>query len=226
MQLDDLKAAWAAHGTTLERSLAINERLLREVLLRKVRLALTPYLLLRAFEVAFGLVSLLAAVPLLIAHLDEPRYVVVAGVLVAFGVWLTALCAYLLVSGLQLDYGGPVTSIQRDVERIKLVEYRAFKWALLGGVGLWLPGLLVLFEVLTGVDALARVQLSYLVANLVVGLAVFALGQALSKRYVERSDLTPWARRLVDGVSSHGLRSAAGHLAELARFQREEPPRT
>ncbi len=223
MQLDDLKEAWAAHGALLERSLAIDERLLREVLLRKVRFALAPYVLWRALEVALGIAVTLAVVPVLAAHITEPRYVVVAGALAVFTVGITAMCACLLVICLQLDYDGPVTTIQRDVERIKLVEYRAFKWALLGGVALWLPALLVPFEALTGVDALARVQLPYLVGNLLVGLVVLVLGQALSRKYVERSDSELRTRRWVDALSGRGLRRAAGHLAELSKFEREEP---
>jgi len=222
MQLDDWKQAWAAHATTLERSLAIDERLLREVLLRKVRFALAPYVLWRALEVALGLAAIFLVAPVLAAHATEPRYLVVAGSLFVFTIGFTALCAYLLVNSLQLDYDGPVTAIQRDVARLQIVEYRAFRWALLGGFVLWLPALLVPFEALTGVDALARVHLSYLVANLVVGLVVFAVGLWWSKKYVERSDPKPWARRLVVALSGRPLRSASGHLAELARFEREE----
>ncbi len=224
MQLDELKQAWAAHGARLERSLAIDERLLREMLLRKVRFALAPYVVWRALEVALGLAALCVVVPVLAAHAAEPRYVVVAGALAVFLAGITALTAVLLVDGLRLDYDGPVTAIQRDVERIKLAEYRAFKWALLGGVLLWLPAALVFFEAATGVDALARVHLPWLAANLVLGLVVLALGQALSRKYVERPDLSPLARRLVDSLSGRSLRSATSHLAELSRFEREEPP--
>lgn len=224
MQLDDLKEAWAAHGALLKQSLAIDERLLREVLLRKVRFALAPYVLGRGLEVVLGVAATLAVASVLAAHAAEPLYLAVAGVLAAFAVGVVALSAYLLVSALQLDYGGPVTAIQRDVERIRLAEYRAFKWALLGGVLLWLPAALVLFEALTGVAALARVDLPWLVANLAFGLVVLALGQALSRKYVERPGLGPRARRLADAVSGRGLRSAAGHLAELSRFEREGPP--
>jgi hypothetical protein len=222
MQLDDLKEAWAAHGAKLERSLAIDERLLREVLLRKVRFTMAPYLVGRALEVVTGVAALSAVLPVLAAHGAEPRYVVVGGTLAVFTAGMTALCAYLLVSGLRLGFDGPVTAIQRDVERLKLAEYHAFKWALLGGVLLWLPAVLVLFEAVTGVDALARVPLPYLVANLLVGLVVLVLGQAWSRRYVERADLSPFARRVVDGLTGWSLRRATGHLAELARFQREE----
>src|SRR6185503_17657700 len=139
VQLDDLKQAWAAHGATLERSLAIDERLLREMFLRKVRFALVPYLAWMALELALGIAALFVVMPVLSAHLGEPRYLVAGGALAVYAVAITWHCAYLLVSGLQLDYGGPVTAIQRDVERIRLVEYRALKWALLGGVVVWLP---------------------------------------------------------------------------------------
>ena len=223
MQLDDLKEAWAAHGARLERSLAIDERLLRETFLRKVRFALAPYVLRRAVEVALGVGAMLVVVPILVAHRAEPRYVVAAGALAVFAAGITALSAYLLVNGLRLDYGGAVTAIQRDVQRIRLAEYRAFKWTLLGGVVIWLPAALILFEALTGVDALARVDLAWFAANLVFGLAILALGQALSRKYVERKDLTPFARRLVDAVSGRSLRAVTAHLAELARFEREEP---
>jgi len=118
-------------------------------------------------------------------------------------------------------YDGPVTRLQRDIERIQFAEYRSFKWALLGGVLFWLPALLLPFEALTGVDALARVHLPYLLGNLVVGLLVLALGQLWSRKYVERSELSPWARRLVDALSGRSLRTMSSRLAELARFERE-----
>jgi hypothetical protein len=224
MQLDDLKQAWAAHGAILERSLAINERLLREVMLRRVRTGMWPHLLSRALEVVLGLAALIVVMPILVAHLGEPRYVVAGGALAVYLVGLTALSVYLLVNALQIDFGRAVTAIQRDVERIRRVEYHALTWAVLGGVVIWLPAALVLFEAVTGVDALARADLAWLIANLVFGLAVLAAGRALSRRYVERPDLSPWARRLVDAVSGRALRAAAGHLAELSSFERDEPP--
>lgn len=222
MQLDDFQKAWAAHGAALERSLAIDERLLREVLMRKVRFALLPYVLRRGVEVALGVGALLLALPVLTDHLAEPRYVVVAGLFCACSVAMTAVTAWLLVSVLRLDHGRPVTEIQRELERVRLVEYHALKWSLLGGVLLWLPAALVLFEALTGVPALARVDLAWLAANVVLGFCVLALGHAWAKRHLERRDLAPWARRLVDALTGRALRSAADHLAELARFQAED----
>lgn len=222
MQLDDLKEAWAAHGALLERSIALDERLLRERMLGKVRFALGPCVVARALEVLLGIVVLGVVMPVLTGHTAEPRYLVAGGAVAVFAFGVTALSARLLVLSLQLDYGGPVTTIQRDVERIKLAEYRAQKWALLGGVVVWLPAALLAFEALTGLEPLAGVELAFLGANLAFGLAVLIAGQLLSKRYVERSDLGPRARRVVDALSGRALRVAAGHLAEVERFQRAE----
>lgn len=224
MQLDDMQRVWAAHAALLEKGLAIEERLLRELELGRVRRALAPYVRWRALEVALGLAALSVVLPILREHAGEPRYLVTAGTLAAYALGVTALCATLLVAALRLDYGGPVTAIQRDVERLRRTEYRALKWALLGGVLVWLPAALVAFERLTGVDALGRVDRGWLAGNLVFGLLVLVLGQALSRRYVERPTLGPRARRVLDAVSGRGLRAAASHLDELAAFTRDEPP--
>ncbi len=223
MELDEMKTVWAAHGAAMERSITINDRLLREMLLRKVRVALAPHILWRTLEVLLGIAALAAVVPLLAAHRDEIRYLLVGGGLLVFIAGTTVLCLYLLVKGLTLNYGGEVAEIQRDVEHIKLAEYRAYKWTVLGGVVVWLPAALVLFEVLTGVDALARADGPWLIANLVFGLVTLGFGLALSRKYVERSDLGPRARRLVEALSGRGLRSATKHLEELSSFVVDEP---
>src|SRR5262249_27866880 len=177
----------------------------------------------RALEVALGAAVVRLVVRVLVAHLGEPRYLVAAGALAVFAIALTALCAASLVSGVKLDYGGAITVIQRDIERLKLVEYRATKWALLGGVLLWLPAVLVVFEAITGIDALARIDLAWLSANLAFGACVLAVGQAWSRKNVERPGLGPRARRIIDAISGRSLRSVTSHLAELAHFQGDEP---
>lgn len=225
MELDDLRSAWAEHGARLERGLAIDEARLSRSATRRMRRTLVPYVAWLAIEFAIGVALLALVTSVLVVHVDEPRYVVAGGALWVVTFWTTASCAYLAVAGAQLDYAGPVTEIQRDLERMKLVEYRALKWALLGGVLAWLPLSLIVFEAFTGLEALARVELAYLAANLVVGFGVVLAARVLSRRYVERGDARPWARMLVDAASGRGLRKAAARLDELARFAQDEAVR-
>jgi len=222
MQLNDLKQVWAAHSTALERSLVINEHLLREMLLRRVRSDFLPFLIGRTVEVALGIATIVAAMAVLTDHVTDPRYIIVAGGLAAVAACVTGLCAHALLRTVRLDYAAPVATLQRTVEGIRLADYRAFKWTLLLGIVAWLPIALILFEAVTGVHALARVSLPWLAANVVFGVACLGLGQALSRRFIERTDLAPWARRLVESLSGRAVKSAARRLAELSRFERGE----
>lgn len=224
MQLDDLQRAWAAHGALLEKNVRGHDRLLREVMVGKVKSTLAPYILWRVLEVMLGLAVIVLVGGVLPAHVDAPRYLALGGMVLAFALAMTAKTAWLAIRTQHLDYSRPVAVIQMQVESLKLLEYRAFKWALLGGVVLWLPAAFLLFEALSGVDALARAPLPWLAGNAVFGLAVLALGQWLSRRHVERTDLAPWARRLVDSLSGRRLETVRGHLAELADFTRDPAP--
>ena len=217
MDLDDFKQAWTAHGIALERSLAINERLLRETLLGKTRRALAPFAVARAIELAIGIVVSLAVIAVIARHPTELRYLLVGVPLAVFSIAITASCGVLLARIAKLDYSGAVTALQRELEEVNVVEYHATKWAVLGGTLLWLPALLVVFEAVTGVPALGRVDLRYLLANLAFGAGVLGLGLWLSRRYVERAG----ASRIAGALSGRSLRTARAHLIDLAQFQRD-----
>ncbi|MDA7494434.1 hypothetical protein N8467_00040 [bacterium] len=238
MQLDDMKAAWATHGEKLDRLLHINERLLREVTTFKVRCSLVPHLLWRSVEIVIGLAVTALSAMILSQHLDDMLYVTVAGSVFLFAVFLTAKTVALMARAIQLDHGERVADVQRRLATLKLAEFHAFKWALLGGVVLWLPTLLVLAEAFTGPELfsqghsghghatasqlLPQVPWPWLVANVGFGLAVFALGHSLAKKHVDTTLRSPWAQRLLDHVSGRQLTVISRHIDELSAFSREE----
>lgn len=222
MELDEMKEVWAAFGAKLERNLVVDERLLREMLLTKVRSALIPFQVLRTLEVALGIAVVVATIAVLTDHLSEPRYWIVATGLAVIATYVSGLSAYSLIQTVVIDYASPVTALQRMIERVRLAEYRMLKWTLMLGIVAWLPISLILFESLTGFDALARISLEWLVANIFFGLACLGVGLALSRRYVETAQLRPWARHLVNSLSGRAVQSATQHLAELSRFERND----
>lgn len=221
MDLDDLKTTWAAHSAMLERSLAISESLLRETFATKTRRSLAPYAVARALEVIIGLAVLVLVAPLVVAHAPDARYLVAGGATCLLAAALTALCGYLFVQSQRVDLDGPVTASQRALTHLQLVEYHATKWAVLGGVVVWLPALLLLFEAVTGAPALAHVDLAWLVSNLAFGVGVLAIGLLWARRTVARPDRSPRAQRIIDVLSGRSLRRASAHLSELARFTRD-----
>lgn len=221
MQLDDMKAAWATHGEQIDRLLDVNEHLLRDVTMRKVRSSLIPYLAWRAFEAAIGVAMTVLCGMVLSRHLDQVLYVTIVGAVLLFALFMTATTIALMVRATRLDHGQQVSDVQHAVAKLKLAEFHTFKWALLGGVVLWLPVILVLAEAFVGAHVLAQVPLAWLLANVVFGLAVLALGQFLAKKYVDCTARMPWQQRLLDYASGRQLTTISGHLDELSAFSRE-----
>jgi len=218
MQLDDLQRTWAQHSALLQQSIALDERILRELLVRKARFALAPYALGRAVEVALGVGALgLVARVLGRAPLDLVTLAILGSILLYF-VGIVATSGTLLVRALQLDHAAPVTALQRHVERMTRIEYAAFQWALLGGVVLWVPIPVVLLEAISGAPLLARLDGGWLAANLLVGALLAVAVRWWARAFVERPDARPWARRFRAGLSPRSLRRATEHLDELARF--------
>lgn len=222
MDLDDLKAEWAEHRALFQRSVALDERIMQEIVLGKVRSSLRPYAIARGFEIVVGAIVFILAAAVTVAHLAEPKYLAVAGTFAVFVACMTARCVQGLVASRELDEAGPVTAIQHHIERMKLAELHTFKWALLGGVVFWLPALLVILEAVTGFDAIARIDLGYLVANMALGAVLLGAAWLWARRYVDRPDIGPRARRIVDAVAGRSLHVASRRLADLARFVRDE----
>lgn len=216
--MDDLQQLWARHTALLLRSVAIDEKLLRESTLRKVRTALVPYVACRALEAACGIFVLWATANVLLAHPTSASYMLLGGALLAFVAVFTATSVRLAIDAARLDYSGPVLHMQEVLGRQRRAEFRALKWALLGGTLLWLPALALPFEALTGAEVLAHLETGFLLANVAFGVVVVILGQMLAWRYVERPGIGPRAQRIVDALSGHGLRRASAHLAELRQF--------
>lgn len=222
MELDDLRSVWAAHGAALERSLAINERCLRELVGGKARRALAAQRAWWLVEAVLVLGLAMVAAAVVAGHPAEARYLLVGAPVAGLALALAALTVRLVVTAGRVDPTADVVASQRVVEELTLAEYRATRWAVLGGVLAWLPAALLLFEAVTGVPALARVDLAWLVANLALGIVVLVAGVALSRRYVERPGSSPRARRLIDALSGRGLRATAAHLADLTSFARDD----
>lgn len=222
MELDDLRNVWLTLDNKLERSLAINERLLRERTFDRMRFRLIPTQISRLLEAGLGIVAVAVSIAVLTNHLQEPRYWIVMLSLAISAATVTSLIVFSLVQTMTINFASPVVQLQRSLHRIRLAEYRAFKWTLLTGIVAWCPVSLVLWELLTGVDALARVDSKWLAVNMLFGLVCLGVGQWLSLRYVECSDLSPRMQGLLDSLSGNAGKSLQRQLDSLTHFEQQD----
>ncbi len=222
MHDDELKALWAAHGELLTRSLRSDERLLSEQAVRRARRALLPFAGWRALELLCAFAAVFIVGSVLAGHGLEWRYLVAGWPVLAYFVTMAAAAVRLLAGSRGLDAGAAVADVQTRLLRLRAVGFWALKWAVLGGVVVWLPAALLLFEAVTGVAALQRVDLAWLLANLGFGVVLFALAMLWSRRRRERGDLGPRMRAVLDALTDRGVRRALAELEDLRRFVRDD----
>lgn len=221
-ELEALKRTWSTQFADVDHRVATIEHQLAEGARRRVRLALLPGTLWTAAE---GVLAASAAIAIAIAvvrHGGDPRYLCCGGASVAVLLGVVAFAVVRVLRTAHLDLARSVVAIQRDVARLRRVEFAALAWTLFGGIVVWLPLPLLLFEAATGAPALADVNLTWLVSNLGFGLLVAAAAVGAARRVGAGTRLRPWIARAADALSGRGMRRAAVQLTELEQFARGE----
>lgn len=221
MELDDLKDRWNEYDRKLDVHLRLNTRVLREFGLNRVDSSLRRLTRVIVFELLMGLVAAVLLGGFIADHLGEMRFLIPAVALDVFVIYFIGWSIRQWVALSSLDYGTPVVEIQRKLEMLRIDRIRMTKWVFLLSPLLWIPLLIVGVEGLLGLDAYAILDTAWLVSNFVFGLAVIAVAVWASRRFADRLQDSPLARRVADALADRSLVEAAGFLGTLSSFERE-----
>jgi len=216
MELDALREKWAERDRRLDAILRLNQRLLREVKMSRVRSPLQRF----AVWVGIGAVLEFAGIVLmrqfLVAHWDQPRFLVPALLL---DVWLMAMLAaavrqLILVRG--IDYEQPIAVMQRQLEALRVLRVRTAQWALLTGQFVWwVPAVVVAMKGVLGLDAYEIFGFPYILVNLAFGLAVIPLAVWVARRYGETMSGWPVMQGLLRDLAGREVVVALTFLTTL-----------
>jgi hypothetical protein len=218
MELDDLKQQWQALDRKLDRSLALNVRLLTETRTRRSKLRLLPLLLLQPLQLAFGIALIVYFARFWIANLDSPPLAASGMVLHASSVGLVIDAVMRMLLIVRINYAAPVIVIQRYLALLRRWEIRSFKWA---WMGFWLASPAML---LVGVKQVAGVNLWEVWPAAVIWTTVGGVGGAglsyLFARWARHSEgrLGAAMDRVYVG---HSIARAQASLDEIEEFARE-----
>ncbi len=221
MDATDLRTIWAEGARRLDQALSRTEPLVRELAARRVRSSLQPALAVRSLECVSALLAVAAISPVAFAHREEPRYVLAAAPTL---IWLLGISVHALrqiVLGLRLDAGAPVAETQRAVLSLRRAEFASLRWAVLGGVFAWLPLAALLAESAADIPVLPKLPAPWLWANLALGAAAWAANPIFGRHLERRAQEGGAAGRLLDALTSRGIRRAEQQLRELAEFDRD-----
>jgi hypothetical protein len=217
MELDELKQQWQELDRKLDRSIALNLRLLTEKRIRWTRLCLVPALLIQPVQIVIGLAMTIFFARFWIANLGTWP-------LVISGVFLHALSVGLIIDAVvrtllivRINYASPVVTIQRYLALMRRWEIRSFKWT---WVAVWLapPALLVV-----GARLSTNVNLWSVAPNAVIYTAIGGLvGVGLSYLFDLFARRSPRLNAAMNSMYvGYSIAGAQKSLDEIDEFTRE-----
>jgi hypothetical protein len=217
MELDEFKQQWQELDRKLDRSIALNLRLLTEKRIRWTKLRLVPTLLMQPVRIVIALAMTIFFARFWIANLGTWP-------LVISGVFLHALSVGLIIDAVvrtslivRINYASPVVTIQRYLALMRRWEIRSFKWT---WVAIWLapPALLMV-----GAKLSTTLNLWVVAPNVVLYTAIGGLvGAGLSYLFDLLARRSP---RLGAAMNSlyvgYTIAGAQASLNEIDEFARE-----
>ena len=222
MELDEFKQKWAEHDRKLEVNIRLTRQLLSATKMNRARSALQRLAVFLALESIITLAVIIVLGSFIGDHIALVRFVVPAGVLHLFEIATLIVLIQQIRLALHIDYSRPVAGIQKELESLRMLHVRSIQWTLLVAPLLWTPLLIVVLEGFWGIDAYKALGATYLLANLLFGLAIIPLAIWLSKKFGNRMGRLPNIQRLMKDLAGYNLNAASAFLATLSEFADEK----
>ena len=221
MELDEMKKAWQELSSRNAELTAQVSGIETELKRGRSRSQLMRFAWVPAIEVVTGFATPLLVGSFLADGPYEAKFVLPALVLMAAGIVLLASSIWQLATIGQIDFRQPVIEVQRRIAAVQLVRIRTTQWTLILSPAFWMPLFTVALRGLIGLDVYRVFGTTYVLANLLFGLAaapaIYFIARAVGRRFRGSSTL----RYLVDDIGGRSLSAAVRSLDETVRFGAE-----
>lgn len=222
VDMDDLRKTWAEYDRKLDTNIRLSRQLLAAANLNRSRSALQRLAVFLAMESVVQLAVVIALGNFIYVHIATVRFALPAAALDLFAIAILAAMIRQIAGALQIDYGEPITAIQKQLEKLRVFRIRYIQGIFLVATLAWTPLQIVALKGFWGLDAYRLFGAAYLIASLLVGLAVIPLAIWLSKKFGDPMGRSPIIQRLVQDLAGYNLNAATGFLATLSEFEDEK----
>jgi hypothetical protein len=215
MELDEMKATWAALGARLDHLEAAVSR----DRLRRARRQLVWTALGDVCQLVIAIACTAWVATFWIHHRGNVHLLLAGLGLHVYGVAAACTMATQLLLVGRTAYTDSVVVLQRQLASLR--RFRAVASLALGLPWwlLWVPVAMVGAFALAGVDLYAASP-AWVWGSLGVGAAGLALCLWIARRLASRAVRSPWLARMVDQLAGRGVDRARRDLDEVARFSR------
>jgi hypothetical protein len=219
--LDEMKELWMAQNEKLDETIRLNRELLSFANLKKARSASERIALLLSLEAVawFAIVGSLGS--FIYHHIGTLRLSLSGIALDVYAIAMLAATVRQIVATRQIEYGRPITALQKQIETLRILRIRITQLALLGGTIVWAPFVIVAGKAFFGVDV---GNAPWFWANVAFALCLIPVALWLSKAFGERMGRFPWIQRMMNNLAGRNLNAAADFLSKLSQFDADLHP--
>jgi len=221
VEMDDLRKTWAEYDRKLDTNIRLSRQLLVATNLNRVRSPLRRLAFFLGVESVIQFAVVVALGSFIYENMATPRFALAGAALDVFAIAILIAMIRQIASALQIDYDKPIAVIQKQLGKLRVLRIRYIQGIFLVATLVWTPLLIVALKGFWGLDAYRLFGTAYLVANVLVGVAIIPLAIWLSKKFGDRMGRSPMIQRFMRDLAGYNLNAATGSLATLAKFEEE-----
>jgi len=221
VEMDELRKIWAEYDRKLDTNIRLSRQLLKAANLKRARSALQRLAIFLALESVVQLAVVIALGNFIYEHISMLRFALPAAALDVLAIADLIAMGQEIARALQIDYDKPITTIQKQLEDLRVLRIRHIQGIFLMAILAWTLLLIVALKGFLGLDVYRLFGVTYVVANLLVGLAIIPLAIWLSRKFGGRLGRFPIIQRLTRGLAGYDLNAATGFLMALSEFESE-----
>jgi hypothetical protein len=227
MQLEELQIHWQRLDQKLDRSLAVESELMRQLVVQPARRRVNRLAIWPAIDVVLSFVGLQLGAAFLRDYWGDWQLVAPACVVMIGLIALLADSIRQLVLVAQADWDGPVAAIQGSLEKLRLAKIRQFKWVILLAPLFGFCVLVVGVHWLLGWTSDDRARLLdqidpwWIAINYAFGVLFVPMGYLLARALASRCKSRRWWQIWLDDISGKSLKAAARDIERWASLQHE-----
>ena len=221
VEMDDLRKTWAEYDRKLDTNIRLSRQLLVATNLNRVRSPLRRLAFFLGVESVIQFAVVVALGSFIYENMATPRFALAGAALDVFAIAILIAMILQIAGALQIDYDKPIAVIQKQLGKLRVLRIRYIQGIFLVATLVWTPLLIVALKGFWGLDAYRLFGTAYLVANVLVGVAIIPLAIWLSKKFGGRMGRSPMIQRFMRDLAGYNLNAATGSLATLAKFEEE-----
>ena len=222
VEMDDLRKTWSEYDHKLDTNIRLSRQLLMANNLNRVRSPMRRLAFFLGLESVIQFAVVVALGSFIYEHIAMVRFALPAAALDVFAIAILIAMIRQIAGALQIDYDKPIAIIQKQLEDLRVLRIRYIQGIFLVATLAWTPLLIVALKGFWGLDAYRLFGGAYLMANLLVGLAIIPLAIWLSKKFGDRMGRSPVIQQLMKDLAGYNLKAAAGFLGTLSEFEEEK----